>query len=385
MKKLLSASVLCLGLAGTATVRAQQTLFVTNSGQLADSSNGGNPTPGFPVAGRGFISAIVPTAADPTIGTASTFLSGLNGPAGIVYDGAGSLVFNSGFYQMPAVTGSVISTSIASGAQTTLSFGGGILGPAGLATGPGGGYYNVNAYFPNANSITLTPSAGTAGPPAVFTSSDVNNVHGTPNPSFAQGSGVFGIAYNAAVDANHFYVSASSSILKVNTATGATDATITSNLFGSPTDLTFGPDGALYVSNNGNDDVLRIAAPASSTPAVSIYALNNTLDGSTLLDGPEGLAFAPGSNDLYVAADGGTVALIPGTLNGGVLTTANPFGATEYADLGPDANPGFLAFAPVPEPSTYALFGVAGLVLTVSLARRRQMTLRAWTRPSSVT
>lgn len=357
MKKFLFATTLCLGLAGAGAANAQQALFVTNQGLLQNN--------GFPANGNGFISIITPNSSNPAIGDVSTMISGITGPGGIAYDGAGSLIYGQGFFQAsPGITGSINRYNLGSGVNTVLSSGTTLQGPAGLVT-TGGNIYNINSYFVTP-TLTVTPAAGNGG----------------TNPStlrsFNLGDGVYGLAYNATIDATHFYVTASpsnggaDSILRINTATGATDSVITSPAFDAPTDLTFGPDGALYVSNNGNDNILRIAAPASGTPVISLYATNAFL--SPLLDGPEGLAFAPGTNDLYVASDENTVARIPGTNVAGTLVAG---AATQYADLGPDANPMFLAFSPVPEPSTYVMLGVAGVVLTFALRRRQSLTLRA--------
>ncbi len=134
--------------------------------------------------------------------------------------------------------------------------------------------------------------------------------------------------------------------------------------------LVTGLNGALYATNGSRGDVFRIATPSAASSTFTLFTGG--------LQGPEGLAFEPGTSNLYVASDDDTILRILPT---GSVTTGFVVGAVDPTFSIAEAEgsgPTFLAFPPIPEPSTYALFGVAGVALLVfSLRRRHSLTLRA--------
>lgn len=143
------------------------------------------------------------------------------------------------------------------------------------------------------------------------------------------------------VDGNYYVASANNdTILRYNGQTGAfIDVFIQNGAKGLPAgtldypvDLTIGPDGALYVSSQLNDSILRFNATTGAFIGTFVAS------GSGGLDGPSGLQFHGG--DLFVAGRfssrayryDGTTGAFELEIGAGVLSTA--YGL----DFGPDDN-----------------------------------------------
>lgn len=190
-------------------------------------------------------------------GSSTPFVTaGLSYPEGLAFDADGYL------YVANAGSGSIL--KIAPDGSSTPFVTAGLSYPTGLAFGPDGLLYVAN-YM--ANSISrITPD----GVVSTFVST------GLAQPD--------GLAFNAAGEL--FVASwASNSVVKV-TPSGEVSTFFATEGFARPTGLTFGPDGMLYVSDQGIRDkqfyaVYRIAPTGEG----GIY-----LAGGTVYD-PQGLAF----------------------------------------------------------------------------------------------
>ena len=66
-----------------------------------------------------------------------------------------------------------------------------------------------------------------------------------------------------------------------------------------PPDVTFGPDGNVYVASSNTNEILRY--DATTGKFVDVFVMNDPSD-SMLLDGPRGLAFSSDNNYLYVSS-----------------------------------------------------------------------------------
>lgn len=243
-------------------------------------------------------------------------------------------------------------------------------------------FYNPKALVFGSSDAQLFVNNG--GPSASPTN---NSFTGIANVSAGTYSNVYGGAgsslsapYSIAYDGTRYLYAGNSnnSITRFDTTAGdITGTKLTLNPgAGAPNNiatlngLAVGPDGALYATDGARGQVLRMDAPNTSASTFTIF--------SSGLVGPEGIAFEPGTNSLFVANDDDTIRriipvgnVISGFLNGIVDPS---YLVQEAVGSGPT----FLAFSPIPEPSTYALFGVAGLVvLTIGWRRREQITFRA--------
>src|SRR5690606_37954406 len=106
-----------------------------------------------------------------------------------------------------------------------------------------------------------------------------------------------GILYDPAIDPNTIYVSSSLSnevqIFDVSTGVflGAYVAAGDGGL-DAPSDITFGPDGDLYVSSSGSDEVLRYAGPNAGIATPGTFLGVAAAGGG--LTNPIGHIFTPG-------------------------------------------------------------------------------------------
>ena len=132
---------------------------------------------------------------------------------------------------------------------------------------------------------------------------------------------------------------------------GSADGSRTTARFDSPTGLAFGPDGAIYVSDTGNHPVRRVTANGVVTTLAGFAGNADFADGSTTsarFNQPLGLAVAP-DGTIFVADSGNHLIRVIAT-NGTVSVLAgNPetFGSAD--GTGTNAffnNPVGLALAP---------------------------------------
>jgi DNA-binding beta-propeller fold protein YncE len=128
-----------------------------------------------------------------------------------------------------------------------------------------------------------------------------------------------------------------------------------------PEDLTFGPDGNIYVADVTLSEVVVFAASGNFLGSFS---------GN--LDDPIGLAFGT-NGELYVTDGQGRVALFTGVLSGGVDPQLADF-VPPGGSGGPLINPQFLAFSEsgAPEPSSIAMLALALGCGGLCLAMRRK-------------
>lgn len=351
MKKILSTVALGFGLAGAPIISHAQNVFVTNFGTTTDPGTtvaGFNTTTGAPV--------VTFSGGDAT--------SSIMFPQGIASDSAGNLYVTSlaPDNPMPGSSFSSILRIGTDGIHTVVT--GALINPKGITFRPDGQLLVANG---GVGSPVNNSFIGVAN----VTTGAYSNVFGGSGSTLAA---PFGLAYDGS---RYIYAgNIDNSITRFDTATNDTTGTrltLTPGA-GAPASivavngLTFGPDGALYVADGSRGDIFRVTNPATS-PTFTLFTSG--------LVGPEGLAFEPGTNNLFVANDDDTIRRI---IPAGNVATGFIAGVLDPNFLVQEANgsgPVFLAFSPIPEPSTYVLFGVAGLALTVGLLRRRQMTLRA--------
>lgn len=138
-------------------------------------------------------------------------------------------------------------------------------------------------------------------------------------------------------------------------ASGTTNANTFADLaFSGPTGLAFDASGNLFIAGAGNS-IYEIASGTTNPIAVP----NN---GGDAMNGTASLAF-DASGNLFVG-NGGT-SLYEITNGSTSVTTIIPPGQRQFSSL---------AFAPqsVPEPSTYALFGLGALTLLLAVRRRNR-------------
>lgn len=370
MKKLLTTSALCLGFVGAAAIdaRAQNNLFVTNFGNTSLGGTVVGNVVGYNTMTKAVVSTFSGGEADSTIinplGIATDPTSGAlyvtsinpSNPASPTTSVSSILRLNSNGSINTVVLGS--QTPSASGLPVTA-----LQNPKGLTIGPGNQLYVANGGNTGAPSFL-----GVANP---ATGSYANTLGG-PGSSL---NAPFPVTYDGS---RYLYAgNIDNTVTRFDTSINDTTGTPLNLVAGLGAanivllnGLAVGPDGALYATDGTRGDVLRIATPAAATSTFSLFTNG--------LIGPEGLAFEPVTNNLFVANDDNTIQrIIPvGTAASGFTTGAvDPsFNLQESAGSGPT----FLAFSPIPEPSTYALFGVAGAVMLVfGLKRRQQLTLRA--------
>ncbi len=163
-------------------------------------------------------------------------------------------------------------------------------------------------------------------------------------------------------------------VLRFNASTGAfVDTLVPNNDHGlyDPNALVFGPDGNLYVSNEGNStfpstnsNILRY------NPTTGLYVDTFVTDNSGGLAEPYGTIFGADGNFYVTSTDTGQVKRYDGTTGSFVDTFVN---SGNLAD--PKALLFVTASAPsTPEPGSLALLASLGLTGVGLLARRRRRT-----------
>jgi glucose/arabinose dehydrogenase len=183
-----------------------------------------------------------------------------------------------------------------------------------------------------------------------------------------QGGNAESVAFNPATPGN-VYVATGSTIEQINLTTHANTIIVqgTSNplTFNNGSDLTFGPDGKLYVLDTSSSDP-RIVRYNTDGTGQSVFADFNSAEFSSEVFQPTNFAFGP-DGALYVS---GLNQESGSSQQGEILRISS--NGDSFSDFVTNLNsPGFLAFTAVPEPTTFALAGL-GLVGLSVVARRKK-------------
>jgi len=218
-----------------------------------------------------------------TSGTATTFVSGLNGPTGLAFDQSGTL------YCANRFDNSIVKID-RSGTATTFVSSQLLNSPTGLAFDQSGTLYCANQYV---GSIVKIDTSGTA-------TTFVSGLNGPTGLAFDQtGTTLY--------CANQF----GNSIVKIDTSGTAT--TFVSGLNG-PNGLAFDKAGTtLYCANEFGNSIVKIDTSGTATTFVS----------SQLLNGPNGLAFDQAGTTLYCANRIGNSIVKIDTISNIIITYAN--------------------------------------------------------------
>jgi WD40 repeat protein len=253
----------------------------------------------------------------------------------------------------------------------SLNSGGGIVYRYNATTGAqvGGGpfipFVNGAAQLSNAQGIKFGPDGnfyvadlGDNGPVKAF-----DNTGSYLTTYALTGGSAQSVAFNPADSAN-VYIASGSAIEKVNLSTHSDDILIqgSSSTFNDGTDLTFGPDGKLYVLDisSGDPRILRYNADGSGQ---SVFADFNAAPFNSEVFQPADFAFGP-DGALYVSGANFTA---PSAQQGEILRIAST--GTSFTDFVTGLNaPGFIAFNNVPEPSALLLAAACG---GATILRRR--------------
>ena len=247
----------------------------------------------------------------------------LSSPRGLAFDDSGILyVANSG--------NNTISKYNSAGTYLS-NITGNLSEPRGLAFDSSGNLFAANS---TGNTISKFNSAG------AYLSNIATNLN---NPR--------GLAFDAS--GNLYAANGSGSTISKFNSAGTYVSNITTNL-NNPWGLAFDASGNLYAANTTNSTISKFNSAGT-------YLSNITTNLST----PWGLAFDTSGN-LY-AANFGNSTISKFDSSGNFLTSWST-GST----------PRFLAFQPVPEPSTYALGGICALTMGY-IARRRKARRQDWT------
>ena len=263
-------------------------------------------------------------------------------------------------------------------------------GPTGMAFGPGGELYVASPTLPSAfYSAGITRYNAISGAPlgdfvTHLTDAALNN------PA--------GIAFSP--DGRLFVADVTAGSVFTYDSAGNHVGTLSDPQLATPAGLTFGNSGTLYVADEGLGNVLSYNGGSfnivNNVPgrfnAAHDVAVNEggslfVLDVLPAASGVYRVSLADGSfqkiidystssfyaADMVLGPDGNLYisGMDSSTADGQVLRYGTDgSGGSPFIDLGINANPSTILFAPVPEPSTLALASLAGLAALLGLRRR---------------
>jgi glucose/arabinose dehydrogenase len=230
-------------------------------------------------------------------------------------------------------------------------------------------FVNGAAQLSNAQGIAFGPDGhfyvadvGDNGPVKSFTASgEYLDTYAT------QGGNAESVAFNPAAPGN-VYVATGSTIEQIDLTTHINTIIVqgTSNplTFNNGSDLTFGPDGKLYVLDTYGGDPRIVRFNADGT-GQSVFADFNNAEFTSEVFQPTNFAFGP-DGALYVSGQNQE----SGSSQQGEILRISSNGDS-FSDFVTNLNsPGFLAFTAVPEPGSLSLLA-AGAVLMMMRRRAR--------------
>ncbi len=225
----------------------------------------------------------------------------------------------------------------------------------GIAFGPGGFFYVADE--------------GDNGPVKSFTAGG-----GYLDTYATQGGNALSVAFNPAAPGN-VYVATGSTIEQIDLTTHANTIIVQGSsiplTFNNGSDLTFGPDGRLYVLDTSSNDPRIVSYNADGT-GQSVFADFNGAEFASEVFQPANFAFGP-DGALFVS---GMNFESDSSQQGEILRISS--NGDSFSDFVTNLNnPGFITFTAVPEPGSLSLLAAGALLMM--LMRRREKVSRSIT------